>query len=719
MHINPNFLKNLEELCLKQQNYQNYQNYNSRFHRNHRNFESFGYCEDLKDIHHENTSYKRYDLSNIHNDNDLKMCLGLEFLDMDLSMFTMSNKKRGIAHYLDVDNEDSQLMPFMMKKNKDISKEEIIKTIGYKMMNFERTIRILDHVISEIFMAQNILNYKPLVDEWLSFSKKHNVTIASEIAPVFEFIEKDKDSFKIYQQLMTDFNDISNQSKDFMKKSHSLMQYVYNNNPHNGFESFVNQSDGMNSNNNQITSQKHALDNEIINEIDQLQEKVFLLMKKIKKAIGSVKKDEFNEVEIRKNNKVLVTAIHSAYKKLKDKIALPVSKAKLFSEDVNLLTPNKIYDEQAIETVLEKIIKDVMLIAENISYQNIHYKKVVIFEDNSIAVLVDGQDSFEIFVDINESKNLVKLSLVGYLKNILRKNPTIAKVISNAFESNINKINESADRYYDRPLQFNKIMVSIDTYFKNENILKSLKFDFIDACKKLSSFEKIDDKMNKLIREHKIKKYAESIVSVKYKHLYNDQSYKLFKELYDLGIDLKIVQELIGKKLAVAETETMFNDNIKSLINSFNDFDIESIKIKAVSNKVKVISDVDNILIMEIENFEQSKKLGSGSWCISRNKTYFEQYTEKGAKQYFIYDFNQTSKSVKSLMGVTLTKINTVKAAHNKSDSQIKDRKIIDYLIEKVAESKQSDATDVTAIRKPRKKKETKAVDITNLIIGF
>lgn len=260
--------------------------------------------------------------------------------------------------------------------------------------------------------------------------KKHNVTIASEIAPVFEFIEKDKDSFKIYQQLMTDFNDISNQSKDFMKKSHSLMQYVYNNNPHNGFESFVNQSDGMNSNNNQITSQKHALDNEIINEIDQLQEKVFLLMKKIKKAIGSVKKDEFNEVEIRKNNKVLVTAIHSAYKKLKDKIALPVSKAKLFSEDVNLLTPNKIYDEQAIETVLEKIIKDVMLIAENISYQNIHYKKVVIFEDNSIAVLVDGQDSFEIFVDINESKNLVKLSLVGYLKNILRKIQRLQKSLA-------------------------------------------------------------------------------------------------------------------------------------------------------------------------------------------------------------------------------------------------------------------------------------------------
>ena len=55
MHINPNFLKNLEELCLKKQGYQNY---NSRFHRD---FESFGYCEDLKDDYHKNTLYKRYD----------------------------------------------------------------------------------------------------------------------------------------------------------------------------------------------------------------------------------------------------------------------------------------------------------------------------------------------------------------------------------------------------------------------------------------------------------------------------------------------------------------------------------------------------------------------------------------------------------------------------------------------------------------------------------
>lgn len=53
--------------------------------------------------------------------------------------------------------------------------------------------------------------------------------------------------------------------------------------------------------------------------------------------------------------------------------------------------------------------------------------------------------------------------------------------------------------------------------------------------------------MHKLIREHKIKKFAESIVSSKYKHLYNKESYKLFQELYDLSIDTKTLQEMIGK----------------------------------------------------------------------------------------------------------------------------------------------------------------------------
>ncbi len=73
-----------------------------------------------------------------------------------------------------------------------------------------------------------------------------------------------------------------------------------------------------------------------------------------------------------------------------------------------------------------------MLVSENISHENIHYRKLVVFEDNTCAVLVDGQEHFEVFANINETKNLVKVGVLAYLKNILRKNPTISKVISTA-----------------------------------------------------------------------------------------------------------------------------------------------------------------------------------------------------------------------------------------------------------------------------------------------
>ena len=35
---------------------------------------------------------------------------------------------------------------------------------------------------------------------------------------------------------------------------------------------------------------------------------------------------------------------------------------------------------------------------------------------------------------------------------------------------------------------------------------------------------------------------------------------------------------------------------------------------------------------------EQSKLLGSSSWCIVRDEFYFKSYIGDGNKQYFIYD---------------------------------------------------------------------------------
>lgn len=722
----------LEELCLKQQAYSS----RSRAASFRNDYEDFYFQEELKN-HSTRKEAKRYDLSNIRSHDEFKMCLGSEFLNMDLSILDMNRKSHGLTHYLEMNesdyDEEEHYMPFMMNRHINMSHNDMKQTFEFKFMMFEASVRMAQHAMREIFLVRDMLNCSPLVREWFDFAKQHDVNIDVEMENVIKFLEKENGSFEIYKNLKQSFSEVREDAFDFLEKGYYIMKNHFKNDPHHMFNGFIRPMNGM-CNMSQSDDVKYDTDtvddSKIIIELDSLQARLNRFKTEIRTSFVHVNNDAFDAKEIRNNNEVLVASLFAAYNKLKDKITLPVTKAKFFAEDVSILVPNKKYDEQAVNAHLqnEKIKKSIMLVSENISHENIHYRKLVVFEDNTCAVLVDGQEHFEVFANINETKNLVKVGVLAYLKNILRKNPTISKVISTAFEKNIGRINESTERYYDRPFQLGKILVSIGTYFQNENILKSSKFDFIETCNKLISFEKIDDKMNKIIREHKIKKYAESIVSSKYKHLYNKQSYKLFKELYDLKIDLKTVQEMIGKKLAAVESEEMFNTNIQNMINTFNDFNMEAIKIKAKSTKAKIISDNNEMLILEIANFEQSKSLGSGSWCISRDKTYFDQYTENGAKQYFIYDFKLSSKSMKSLVGITVTKEMTIKAAHTKSDSQLNDKNIKDYLIAKLKAIADADKpkSDVPLGVVKRSKKSNNSsitnVNVANpngLIIGF
>ena len=95
MYINPKFIKKLEELCLKQQAYSS----RSRAASFRNDFEDFYFQEGLKN-HSTRKEAKRYDLSNIRSHDEFKMCLGSEFLNMDLSILDMNRKSHGLTHYL-------------------------------------------------------------------------------------------------------------------------------------------------------------------------------------------------------------------------------------------------------------------------------------------------------------------------------------------------------------------------------------------------------------------------------------------------------------------------------------------------------------------------------------------------------------------------------------------------------------------------------------------
>lgn len=702
MYLNTKLVNRMEEMCNKKE---------IPYFRNrmfNRGFFGFGHygCH-IDEMDQEDDSFnKKYNLSKIKDHIDLEICLGSEFLNMDLSMLDTKNKKNDSEAFLNLEDDDF-FMKGMLNRYRGKDKQELANGFEFKFMIFERNLQITLHNMQEFFIFQDMLNCSPLINEWLTFAKKHKIKIDHELKDIVSFIEKDKGGFKLYENLMAEFSPLKRAAFNLMKKSQSLMRNSHGNrmfyHPNHREEEATD-------------SQLKYIEIELIKEMDELDFTMKAFIKKIKDVKQSINNDYFNEVDVLHNNNLLIEGLFAAYQKLKHKIVLPKTRAKSFIDD----SKSEKYCSVSPEKLIEHYNDHILFVGENIKSENERYQKVILFTDSTCVVLANDQSEFEVFVNIKTFKNLVKSCMIAYLKSVLHKNPSIAKMIGQTFSDIIGSVDNNVDsRHHHNSFHFNKILSSIDTYFKHENILKSLKYDFMEKCKKATCFEKIDDEMHKLIREHKIKKFAESIISSKYKHLYNKESYKLFQELYDLSIDTKTLQEMLGKKLAAVENKKTFNENIKKLINNLNEFDMESVKLKANAHSVKIISEEKEILILEIENFIQSQKLGSASWCISRNQSYFEQYTEKGGKQYFIYDFNQDSKNIKSLLGITLTKAFKVKAAHTKSDSQFKDKEMIDYLIEKVKPIEVEKEKKPVATRKPRTKKVVTAPDIAIPNIGF
>lgn len=279
-----------------------------------------------------------------------------------------------------------------------------------------------------------------------------------------------------------------------------------------------------------------------------------------------------------------------------------------------------------------------------------------IFTDNSIAVKKrDGS-----WVNMNSKvvkDSLIENILQRELALHLKKSPTIAKMF-------VNKLKEDF-------VECERAFTAANTYLEHEAILKSKDYNLLGEIDELL-FEELDDSMNAFVRNHKIHQYGLSISSKKYQHLYNDESFKVLELLYDLKIPASELQESLGKKLAAFKSSEDFNKSLKQLYSIHNGFNSESVLKKANAVNAEVVKNDDNMVIIKIENFQQSSATGSSSWCIVRDEVHFKSYKED-THQYFIYDFNKDPVENNSIVGITLNKDGTHSAAHFKNDDQLYD----------------------------------------------
>lgn len=305
------------------------------------------------------------------------------------------------------------------------------------------------------------------------------------------------------------------------------------------------------------------------------------------------------------------------------------------------------------------------------------YYSIIFFIDGSILIKKDKSSHYELFYDYRKFSYLIHTSFYDYIKYMTRKNPTISK----EFIKMNNKIRESNRN---GSCSFYDLLSSINYYFEHENALKQESFDIISELKAHNSFEKLTDHIYAVKKSHMVKKYSKSLLSNKYAHLYSNDLIPLFEALYTINITTSYLQDVLGKKMATFKTPTEFYLAVERTLNLLNEFTLDIVSNKITDCGAKIISKNNNKLIVRIENFEQSKKLGSPSWCISRSENYFNRYVFDGNEQYFLYDFNKTTTDIRSVIGCTLDEKRNYVIGFYKNDTLINDFSFSDYIINKV-----------------------------------
>ena len=273
----------------------------------------------------------------------------------------------------------------------------------------------------------------------------------------------------------------------------------------------------------------------------------------------------------------------------------------------------------------------------------------ILFIDGSYAYSDNGQYKHTLTeYDFYESRKELHESAIAHLS---RKKPKVA----NFFKRFIEDSESAMD-----------IIPVLDTYQQYSDVVARAGINVLQMTDK--SMEAVDDSINEVVLEHKTNQYINSILSNKYQHLLTPAARDMLKIIYDAGVNKQSLQNYVGKKIAALKTPEEFLEYVTKVKDHFSGFTHTALSSKLEGNGITPCYDKDGVVIFHVENFGLSKKLGSPSWCISRTSNYFEDYTENGARQYFMYDFNEKETSNNSMIGFTIKKDGSILASHLKND---------------------------------------------------
>lgn len=389
---------------------------------------------------------------------------------------------------------------------------------------------------------------------------------------------------------------------------------------------------------NQLIQNKQYLCQEVIDIIE-------VLPTQLHEHLVGIKNETYKFIEIAKN-----LSENNMYKSLADSYQ------------------NLIIKENPVAIfVLDKMLENDTQTVLTFSKSNIN-SKIYLMNDKSVLYINKNGE----MNTIKEQKGLNKLLsqiTKDLITDFIPNKPTIAKFF-----------NEIANEEDLDHTTIGHLYNTVRTFSNNQDIIKNMGLNILILEEK--SLEAIDDYLNAEIKMYKAKQFSKKILSNKYKHLETPESDKYFKELYEKELSDKDLQNFIGKKLAsLKEPE----DLVKLLRNVFQQIDgFIPENLERVLNKFEIepFYNKDNVVAFHIQKYEECKELGSSSWCIRRQESYFKTYTSNDCRQFIIYDFNKDSKDVYSMIGFTTYADGSLRTQHLKDDDYVDFSKADKYLSE-------------------------------------
>lgn len=223
----------------------------------------------------------------------------------------------------------------------------------------------------------------------------------------------------------------------------------------------------------------------------------------------------------------------------------------------------------------------------------------------------------------------------------------------------------------------------------HHNLLKNRKIHATD----FSSFEKLEDTIEDIVKDNKVSKLYKSLFSNKYKHLTEIKTLDALRELVDNGIEKSKIAPYLGKMAAFKHYNEVNSSLLKCLHENTEtgiNVILKKIKTQKLNVDVALCSHENKLLILKINDYKASNALGSSNWCISYSPNYFKHYTlakqNRGSKrtpanQFFVFDFSYDPSHPHSLIGVTVNDKRFIFAA-DKRDRSIGSNMHIDAVME-------------------------------------